>query len=57
LYKKYSYDVSQETLEDIDKDKDGKISLQEYIGMLFDAHIGVLFKLLDASLVIPFLDQ
>jgi len=25
----------QETVEDIDKNKDGKISLDEYIGMLF----------------------
>jgi len=35
-YKKnmYWYVMSQETLEDIDKNKDGLISLQEYIGML-----------------------
>jgi len=39
LCKKYWYDVPQETLEDIDKDKDGKISLAEYIGMLFGVHV------------------
>lgn len=31
--------VVLETMEDIDKDKDGKISMQEYIGKCFDFHV------------------
>jgi len=33
-YKTHWYGVSQETLEDIDKNKDGVVSLEEYLGML-----------------------
>ena len=43
--------VLQETLEDIDKDKDGSISLQEYIGKSGQLSLAVAFLLQHRMLV------